>query len=269
MRNIGLFITCLADLFRPQVGFATARLLEQYGCQVSVPPQSCCGQPAYNNGDDGKARVLATNLINTFEEFDYVVAPSGSCAAMVKMHYPKLLGDDPNWCERTQHLADKTYELSQFLVEVIPAKPALTAPQFATNKTITYHDSCSGLRELGIRWQPRKLLSQCVGINIAEMDNSEVCCGFGGTFCVKYPQISTRLADNKISGIEHIEADIVLGGDLGCLMNIGGRLSRCGKQTRVFHFAEWLLDEEPKVGIAQARVEAMTHKCAQRHSNKR
>ena len=252
MKNIGLFITCLADLFRPQVGFAAARLIEQCGCTVVVPPQSCCGQPAYNSGDDAKARVLATNLITEFENFDYVVVPSGSCAAMLKLHYPTLLSDTPSWHERAQNLANKTYELSQFLVDVMRLKPPTKPLHFARHKKITYHDSCSGLRELGIRSQPRKLLNQCAEIAIDEMNNAEICCGFGGTFCVKYPEISTRLVDNKIAGIDQTNADIVLGGDLGCLMNIAGRLSRCNKQTRVFHFAEWLLGEEPDPAIAQS-----------------
>ncbi|WP_423910436.1 (Fe-S)-binding protein [Candidatus Spongiihabitans sp.] len=251
--NVGLLITCLADLFRPQVGFAAARLIEQCGCNVSVPQQSCCGQPAYNNGDDSKTRALAKNMIEKFEQFDYVVAPSGSCAAMVKAHYPKLLSDHPDWSGRAQNLADRTYELSQFLVDVMRLKLPLKSKQHVGDTKITYHDSCSGLRELGIRSQPRKLLSQRAGISIDEMDNSEICCGFGGTFCVKYPEISTRLVDNKISGIDRIEANIVLGGDLGCLMNIAGRLTRCGKQTQVFHFAEWLLDEQPEAGIAETK----------------
>ncbi len=223
-----------------------------------MPQQSCCGQPAYNSGDDAKARHLATNLIAEFETFDYVVVPSGSCAAMIKVHYLNLLSDHPSWHERAQNLAHKTYELSQFLVDVMPLKQTTkqtarqaTKPQLSGDRKITYHDSCSGLRDLGIRSQPRKLLNQCAGINITEMDNSEVCCGFGGTFCVKYPEISTSLVDNKIGGIDGVEADVVLGGDLGCLMNIAGRLSRCGKQTQVFHFAEWL-DEEPDSAIAQS-----------------
>ena len=248
--HVGLLVTCLVDLFRPQVGFAAAHLITQCGCTVSVPQQSCCGQPAYNSGDDSKARILATNLITEFENFDYVVAPSGSCAAMIKA-YPTLLIDTSHWHERAQNLANKTYELSQFLVDVMHSKPPTKSTHFSHNKKITYHDSCSGLRELGIRSQPRELLSQCGGINIDEMNNAEICCGFGGTFCIKYPEISTRLVDNKISGIDDTKADIVLGGDLGCLMNIAGRLSRCGKQTQVFHFAEWLLDEEADTAIAQ------------------
>lgn len=249
--NVGLFITCLADLLRPQVGFAAAYLIEQCGCRVTVPQQSCCGQPAYNNGDDAKARALATNLIAQFEQYDYVVAPSGSCAAMVKQHYPKLLSEQPAWLARAQNLADKTYELSQFLVDVMQLELPLSAHSLAADKKITYHDSCSGLRELGIRAQPRKLLSERAGITIDEMNDTEVCCGFGGTFSVKYPEISTRLVDEKIHAIDKVEADMVLGGDLGCLINIAGRLTRCKKQTQVFHFAEWLLDEQPEAGIAE------------------
>ncbi len=252
--NVGLFITCLVDLFRPQVGFAAVRLIEQCGCNVSVPRQSCCGQPAYNSGDDAKAQVLAKNLIEQFEKFDFVVAPSGSCAAMVKEHFPALLGDDSNWNGRALKLAGKTYELSQFLVDVMDIKPDQKSNRFLVDKKITYHDSCSGLRELGVRSQPRKLLAQHAGVKIHEMDNSEICCGFGGTFCIKYPEISTRLVDNKIEGIEKADAEMVLGGDLGCLMNITGRLKRSGNPTNVFHFAELLLGEDPGAGIADPPV---------------
>ena len=251
--NVGLFVTCLADLFRPQVGFAAAKLISECGCSVSVPLQSCCGQPAYNSGDNAKSSTLAKNLIEQFEEFDYVVVPSGSCAAMVKVHYPELLKNDDNWGARALKLADKTCELSEFLTDVMGLVPRAESSGFLADKSVTYHDSCSGLRELGIRSQPRKLLREQAGINITEMDNSEICCGFGGTFCVKYPEISTRLVDKKLSGVEKSEAEIVTGGDLGCLMNIAGRLKREGRDTRVFHFSELLLDEDPGEGLAGTR----------------
>ena len=254
-RNVGLFVTCLADLFRPQVGFAAARLIGDCGCRVSVPVQSCCGQPAYNSGDNVKSAVLAKNLIDQFEEFDYLVAPSGSCAAMIKEHYPELLNDDGNWEARARKLAEKTFELSEFLVDVMGLKAHVDENGSLADLTVTYHDSCSGLRELGIRSQPRKLLNEHAGIQIAEMDNSEICCGFGGTFCIKYPEISTRLVDNKITGIDKTGADIVTGGDLGCLMNIAGRMKREGCITRVFHFAELLLDGDPGEGLAEIPLE--------------
>jgi L-lactate dehydrogenase complex protein LldE len=169
---------------------------------------------------------------------------------MLKLHYPKLLGMDDNWGPRALKFADKTHELSEFLIEVMRVKSTSGVNKFLVDKSVTYHDSCSGLRELGIRSQPRILLSEQAGIEITEMDNSEICCGFGGTFCIKYPEISTRLVDKKISGFEQSEAEIVTGGDLGCLMNIAGRLKRTGKRTRVFHFSELLLDEDPGEGLA-------------------
>jgi L-lactate dehydrogenase complex protein LldE len=247
--SVGLFVTCLADLLRPQVGFAAAQLLEGSGCRVTVPCQSCCGQPAYNSGDNHKARNLARKFIEQFESFDYVVAPSGSCVGMVKIHYPGLLQDDPAWSERANELAAKTWELSQFLVEVL--NTGLTLKHFSSSagEKVCYHDSCSGLRELGIRTQPRELLQRHCGLNINEIHNAEICCGFGGTFCVKYPEISTRLVDNKIDGIEQAKPDIVLGGDLGCLMNIAGRMKRANSEVRVYHYAELLAAEDPGPGI--------------------
>jgi L-lactate dehydrogenase complex protein LldE len=248
--SVGLLVTCLADLFRPQVGFAAAQLISECGCSVSVPIQSCCGQPAYNSGDNAKAMALAKNLIEQFEEFDYVVVPSGSCAAMIKVHYPVLLKTDDKWGVRALRFSEKTHELSVFLTDVMNLKPRAVNSELAVDKSVTYHDSCAGLRELGIRSQPRKLLSEQAGIEVTEMDNSEICCGFGGTFCIKFPEISTRLVDNKISGVEKSKAETVTGGDLGCLMNIAGRLKREGRNTRVFHFAELLLDEDPGEGVA-------------------
>ncbi len=250
--EVGLFVTCLVDLFRPQIGFATVELLEMYGCRVIVPVQTCCGQPAYNSGDSAKANVLAKNIIEAFENYDYIVAPSGSCAAMVKLHYPKLFQEDAQWLKRAQRLANKTYELSQFLVDVLGVKPQSVEGVAWNNKKISYHDSCSGLRELGIRSQPRKLLQDSRDIKIEELDNSEICCGFGGTFCVKYPEISTRLADNKIEGADKMGSDVLVGGDLGCLMNLAGRIKRLGKTTQVFHFAEILQAEKPESGIGES-----------------
>jgi len=259
--NIGLFVTCLVDLFRPSVAFSAARLLEIQGFSVSVPLQSCCGQPAYNSGDEGKTRVLAKQFIEQFEKFDYVVAPSGSCSAMVKIHYPDLFDSEPDWHKRSQQLASRTFELSEFLIDVL--KVGLSDGDVKTSNglaglpdklrgdsVITYHDSCSGLRELGIRSQPRELLKQGCGVEINEMSNSEICCGFGGTFCVKFPEISTRMVDNKIEGVVETDANILLGGDLGCLMNIAGRLKRMGSKTRVYHYAEMLGGDSVDDGIA-------------------
>ena len=247
--QVALLVTCLSDLFRPQIAHAAVELIEKFGYQVDVPRQTCCGQPAYNAGEKGKARILAENMISLFEPYRYVVAPSGSCAATIKEHYPGLFDEASSEHEQCMQLVEKTHELSGFLVDV--AKADLEKrPSFGDRPLrITYHDSCSGLRELGIRSQPRKLLKDRLGIDISEMPNSEVCCGFGGMFCVKYPEISTRMVDNKIDGIEDVEAEVLLGGDLGCLMNIAGRLRRIGSTTRVYHYAELLADSDPGPAI--------------------
>jgi L-lactate dehydrogenase complex protein LldE len=183
--RIGLFVTCLVDLFRPTVGFAAVKLLEEAGCVVEVPTQTCCGQPAYNSGDRATARSLAQQVIAAFEPLDYVVAPSGSCAGMIKQHYPPLFSNDPGWRARAERLSAKTFELTSFLTDVLGVEQVNASHP----GTVTYHDSCSGLRELGIKTQPRRLLGTVEGVELREMEESEVCCGFGGTFCVKYPEV--------------------------------------------------------------------------------
>lgn len=242
-------VTCLSDLIRPQIAQAVVELVEKIGYQVDVPSQTCCGQPAYNAGEQGKTRALAENMIDLFEPYRYVVVPSGSCAATIKEHYLGLFRAGSRQHERCLALCDKTYELSSFIVDAAQAKLEKKPTSSQQSLRIAYHDSCSGLRELGIRSQPRKLLQERLGIDIAEMSNSEICCGFGGMFCVKYPEISTRMADNKINGIEDIDADMLLGGDLGCLMNIAGRLRRKGSKIKVYHYAELLIDAEPGPAI--------------------
>jgi len=246
--RVALFVTCLVDLYRPTVGFAAIRLLEQAGCRVDVPrAQTCCGQPAYNSGDRATARALAGDVLAAFSGYDYVVVPSGSCGGMLRHHYPALFDDDPNLKERADALAERTYELVQFLrdvrgVERIPAR---------YEASVTYHDSCAGLRELGIKQQPRDLLRGVDGLTLRELPDSEVCCGFGGTFCVKYPEISTRMASDKAADIAATGADTVLAGDMGCLLNIAGRLKREGSSVRVRHVAEVLAgmtDAVPPIG---------------------
>ena len=237
--RVGLFVTCLVDLYRPSVGFAAIRLLEQAGCRVEVPrAQTCCGQPAYNSGDRATARDLASGLLDAFEGFDYVVAPSGSCAGMLRAHLPHLFEDDPNTRARADRLAAKTHELISFLVDVRGFVPP---PGMRLTGTFTYHDSCSGLRELGVKAQPRQLLA-AVGVTVVEMAEPEVCCGFGGTFCVKYPDISARMVTDKIRDIAATKADTVLAGDLGCLLNIAGRAHREGVPVDARHVAEALVE---------------------------
>ncbi|MEQ8450197.1 MAG: (Fe-S)-binding protein [Nitratireductor sp.] len=235
--KVGLFVTCLVDLFRPQVGFAAVKLIEEAGCDVAVPmAQTCCGQPAYNSGDSADARDIAQNTIRAFEEFDYVVAPSGSCAGMLKKHYPRLFADDPAWRARAEAFSARVHELVSFLTDVMGVG-AVTARHTAT---ITYHDSCSGLRELGIAAQPRALLASVEGLTLKEMQDPDVCCGFGGTFCVKYADISNAIVEKKTQTIEASGADLLLAGDLGCLMNMAGKLKRQGSAIETRHVAEVL-----------------------------
>ncbi len=235
--RVALFVTCLVDLHRPSVGFASMSLLEAAGCTVEVPrAQTCCGQPAYNAGDRKTARELALGIITAFAAYDYVVVPSGSCAGMLSKHMPHLFDDDPNLRAQADALAAKTFELTAFLVDVmhfVPAPPPLAA-------IATYHDACAGLRELGLKTQPRALLATVPGLTLAEMTEPEICCGFGGTFCVKYPEISTRMVANKAADIEATEANLLLAGDMGCLLNMAGRLSRGSANIEVRHIAEVL-----------------------------
>lgn len=240
--HVGLFVTCLMNLFRPSIGFATAKLLEDAGCIVSVPAgQTCCGQPAYNAGDNDSARALAKHVITAFEDYDYLVGPSGSCMATIRHDYPVLLAADRGWRDRAGTVAAKSWELTSFLVDVL----GITRVQARFDGVATYHDSCSGLRGLGIKGQPRQLLAGIAGLTLREMTDSEVCCGFGGTFCVKYPEISVKMVDDKIRNILATGADTLIGGDLGCLMNIAGRLSRIGSPIRVYHVAEVLAETRP------------------------
>jgi L-lactate dehydrogenase complex protein LldE len=244
--RVGLFVTCLVDLFRPSVGFAAVKLLEGAGCTVEVPLQSCCGQPAYNSGDRATAQALARKIIGDFAAFDYVVAPSGSCAGMLAKHVPDLFKDDPDYAAKADHFAAKTYELVSFLTDVV----GVTSVDAGFGRKVTFHDSCSGLRELGIEAQPRQLLKSVRGLDLVEMAESDICCGFGGTFAVKYDEISAAIVDKKAMNIEASGAPVLLAGDLGCLMNMAGKLSRRGSAVEVRHIAEVLADmtDAPPIG---------------------
>jgi L-lactate dehydrogenase complex protein LldE len=241
--DTALFITCLADLFRPAVGFATVKLLERAGCAVDVPMgQTCCGQPAYNSGDSTSARALALQTIRLLSDYDHVVAPSGSCAAMIRLHYPALLAGDPEWAERARALAGRTWELTQFLHQVMKYDPSTDEMPEKT----TYLDSCSGLRELGVSDAPRALLRG----SVLESGDSDACCGFGGTFCVKYTAVSTAIADKKLDSLAATGATRVAGGDLGCLMHLAGRAARRGLDLEFRHVAEVLAGETQSPAIA-------------------
>jgi L-lactate dehydrogenase complex protein LldE len=240
--RVGLFVTCLVDLMRPRIGFSALTLLEHAGCEVLVPQaQTCCGQPGYNSGDRKSAQKLALKVLAEFERCEYVVAPSGSCAGMIRAHYPELFSELPEHLPRIHELASRTYELTDFLLNVVK----LESVPGTFNGTVTYHDSCAGLRELGVQSQPRALLARVPGLQLVEMNEAQTCCGFGGTFSIKFGDISTRMAENKCQHIEASGADAVVLGDLGCMLNIEGRLRRRGDmKTRVLHVAEVLAREE-------------------------
>lgn len=247
--RVGLFVTCLVDLFRPSVGFATVKLLEEAGCIVEVPEnQTCCGQPAFNSGDAKDTADIARAVIRGFMSYDYVVAPSGSCAGMIKTHYPELFAPGSADRQAADALAEKTYELVSFLVRVM--KQEKVVARF--DGTVTYHDSCSGLRELGVKSEPRKLLRTVEGLDIVELEDAEVCCGFGGTFCVKYPDISNVMVAKKTKKIAATKADLLLAGDLGCLMNMAGKLKREGSALKARHVAEILAGDTTTPPIAEA-----------------
>ena len=247
--RVGLFVTCLVDLFRPSVGFAAVKLLEDAGCRVEVPEaQTCCGQPAFNSGDKADAAAIALNVIAAFKGYDYVVAPSGSCGGMMVKHYPELFEPGTAEHEAALDLARRTHELVSFLTRVM--KVDKVDAQFPARAT--YHDSCSGLRELGIKQEPRKLLASVDGVSLREMTDAEVCCGFGGTFCVKYPGISDKMLEKKLKNIQATGADTLIAGDLGCLMNMAGKLKRQGSAIKVRHVAEVLAGDDATPPIAEA-----------------
>ena len=247
--RVGLFVTCLVDLVRPSIGFAAVKLLEDAGCTVEVPDtQTCCGQPAYNSGDRKDAADLARNVIAAFRGYDYVVAPSGSCGGMIVKHYPELFAEGSADHKAAVDLAGRTYELVSFLTRVM--KLERVEARFAARAT--YHDSCSGLRELGIKAEPRKLLASVAGVSLREMNDAEVCCGFGGTFCVKYPGISDKMLEKKLKNIHATGADTLIAGDLGCLMNMAGKLKRQGSSVKVRHIAEVLAGDMDTPPIAEA-----------------
>jgi L-lactate dehydrogenase complex protein LldE len=249
--RVGLFVTCLVDLFRPTVGFAAVKLLEDAGCTVEVPPaQTCCGQPAYNSGDLADTQAIAAQVIAAFEPFDYVVAPSGSCAGMIREHYPALFDGDPGMQVRARALAGRTYELVSFLVDV----RGMSRVEARFEGTVTYHDSCSGLRELGVKQQPRRLLASVEGLRLTELPGAEICCGFGGTFCVKYPEISDKIVSEKTADIAATGAGTLLAGDMGCLLNMAGKLKREGRPVAVRHVAEVLAGMSDVAPIGEANT---------------
>ncbi|ROR34296.1 (Fe-S)-binding protein [Inmirania thermothiophila] len=245
--RVALFATCLVDLFRPQAGFAAARLLEAAGCEVVVPiEQTCCGQPAWNAGDARRARAVARHTIAVLEPYARVVVPSGSCAGMIRHHYPALFADDPAWRRRAEAVAARTHELTAFLAAQGPGR----LPPAPLAGPVAYHDSCSSLRELGVREEPRRLLAEVCGCEVREPEDAEGCCGFGGAFAVKFPEISARIGADKVARLAATGARVVLAGDLGCLLHQAGRARRLGLPLRFFHVAEALagMTDGPAIG---------------------
>ncbi|SIS80941.1 (Fe-S)-binding protein [Neptunomonas antarctica] len=244
--QVGLFVTCLVDMFRPSIGFATIKLLENAGCNVTVPEaQTCCGQPAFNSGDKKTTQDIARQTITAFDGFEYVVGPSGSCIGMLHQ-YVDLFDDTDPWKARAEDLRNRAFEITSFLVDVIDFDSMLASYE----GNVTYHDSCAGLRELGVKQQPRKLLANVANLSLTEMEDAETCCGFGGTFCVKYPEISNRMVENKSANVQVSGATTLLGGDLGCLLNMAGKLKRQGHKIETRHIVEVLagMTDEPAIG---------------------
>ena len=243
-----LFVTCLVNLFRPQAGFAAAKLLQDAGCEVVAPEaQTCCGQPPYNNGDNDSARAMAQDVIELLEGYERVIVPSGSCAGMLVEHYPRLFESDPEWNARATALAARVRELTQFLAEDLGLEDL---PFEAPTGPVAIHDSCSARREMRILDPPRRLLGDKV--DLREPEDAEQCCGFGGAFCVKFPDISERMASDKCAHIAESGAELLVSGDMGCLLNIAGRMHREGRKVRAFHIAELLAGNTDAPGIAES-----------------
>jgi L-lactate dehydrogenase complex protein LldE len=239
--KVGLFVTCLVDQLWSSVGTSTVEVLRRAGCEVEFDErQTCCGQPAFNTGYRTEARRVAQRFIELCEESDaeFIVSPSGSCTAMVH-HYEGLFSGDDTWRARAHAVAGRTFELSSFLVRELK----LTDVGARFKGRVTWHDACHGLRELGVHDEPRTLIRHVRDTEFVELANADACCGFGGTFSVKYPEISTAILDQKIEAIERAEVDAVVSGDASCLMQIGGRLSRIGSKARVMHLAELLASQ--------------------------
>ncbi|BFH13080.1 (Fe-S)-binding protein [Paenibacillus melissococcoides] len=240
--RVSLFVTCLADTCFPDVAESTVRLLHRLGCDVDFPRlQTCCGQPAFNSGYHDDAREVARQWLRAFEHSDYIVTPSGSCAGMACHYYGDLFREEPAWQARAERAAQRTYELSQFIVKVLRR----TDVGAAYEGTATYHPSCHGMRLLGIGDEPMTLLRHVKGLKLVDLPHQEDCCGFGGTFAVKMPEMSGAMVTEKAEHVVSTQAEILIGTDMGCLMNIGGRLNQAGKPIRVMHLAQ-LLEEGVK-----------------------
>ncbi|WP_033829604.1 (Fe-S)-binding protein [Bacillus andreraoultii] len=234
--KVSLFITCVSDIMFPNVGKNTVEILERLGCEVDFPAaQTCCGQPAFNSGYLEEAKASMKQMIRAFKDSEYVVGPSGSCVGMIR-EYPHVFKGDPEWEKPAQELATKTFELTQFIVDVL----GVTDVGSTFKGRVTYHPSCHMTRILGVKDAPKLLLQNVKGIEFIELPSGEDCCGFGGTFSVKKPEISAEMVKEKSRHVSETEADYLCGGDMACLMNIGGRMQREGKNVQVIHISEIL-----------------------------
>jgi L-lactate dehydrogenase complex protein LldE len=237
--KVSLFVTCLADIFYPKVGISVVEVLRSYGVDVDFPiEQTCCGQPAYNSGYHKEAREVAKQVIKTFEGSEKVITPSGSCASMIRHYYVELFKNDPEWKEKALALANKTYEFTEFLVNKLGVERICARLQVKA----TYHHSCHMSRGLGLQKEPGILLDRVEGLVMQELPYCNDCCGFGGTFAAKMSSISEKMVDEKIKNIESSEANVLIGSDMGCLMNIEGRIRRMGKDIKIMHIAEVLAE---------------------------
>jgi len=238
--RVSLFVTCLVDTFFPQIGTAVAKVLTDLGQQVTVPAgQTCCGQPAYNAGQWHEARRVARHFLELFADAEVIVAPSGSCVHMIKTGYPTLFADEPETLARVEAIANRTYEFSQFLVDVWGVEDIGAT----YHGSIVYHDSCHLLRGLGVADQPRRLLRNIAGVEERPLAEHDVCCGFGGVFSIKMPELSSALLERKIKNVVASGADAIVAADTGCLMQIGGGLRKRQLRTKVYHLAQLLANQ--------------------------
>lgn len=238
-----LFVTCVVDQLYPDVGVSVVKVLRRLGVTIGFPKdQTCCGQPVYNTGFTQQARTLALRVLEQFRDSEYVVVPSGSCAATIRVFYQELFADDPALLAQAKALGAKTYEFSEFLVNVLKVENASDCGA-SHEGSVAYHPSCHLLRELGVRSEPQKLLSSVPGLEQKELEGSEICCGFGGTFSVKFPHISEGMVSDKVANVQASGADTLVSCDMSCLMNIGGALNRQESNIKVRHLAQ-ILDAE-------------------------
>ncbi len=239
--RVALFITCLGDQFFPQVGECVVELLRRLGVEVTFnPAQTCCGQPAFNTGYRPEARQVAARVLDLFDDAEYVVAPSGSCTTMVRVFYPELFADDPKRLKKAEQLRERFFEFSEFLVKVLKVEDVGAC----FHGRVAYHDSCHLLRELGISEEPRKLIRAVRGIELVEIQDYQLCCGFGGTFSVKFPEVSVAMGEDKLRAATEAGAEFIVANDSGCLMHLAGLIHRLGLPIQTLHFAELLAKQE-------------------------